>query len=267
MNQPLVRDRMTSPAVTERPDISVTALTAILRLRAISAVPIVKDGDLLGIVSTTDILRSPHIARAQDIMTSPVVTANVDEPLDVAARRLVDARVHRVIAVENGRVAGVLSARDILVEVKNRKVTDPLSSLMRMPVETIEIGDPIEDAVLRLANANIHGLVVTDGSAPVGVFTHAEALAARKLPPELLRGPVEEVMSYETICLDAATSIHRAAAYSVAMNVRRILVVERKYLAGILSCVDLVGVLARMPAEDAAVVPATSSVLAASGAP
>ncbi len=242
-----VRDCMTAPAVTEAPETSVTALVAVLRLRAISAVPIVQGSDLVGIVSTTDILRAPEAVRAKDVMSSPVITVAVDDPLDVAARRMIAGRVHRVVAVDGARVAGVLSARDVLTVVKTRKLDEPLARVMTTPVETIEIGAAIDDAIARLASANVHGIVVVDGSAPVGVFTHAEALAARKLPPDLRRGPVEEVMSYETICLDAATPIYRAAAYVVSMNVRRVLVVEHRQLVGIVSCVDLVDVLARAP--------------------
>lgn len=239
---------MTAPAVTEKPESSISVLVAVLRLRGISAVPIVEaDGRLVGIVSTTDILRAPAGARARDIMSTAVITASVDDPLDVAARRLVAGRVHRIVAMDGDRVAGVLSARDILAAVRRRKLDQPVSRAMSSPVETIEVDAPIEEAVTRLARANVHGLVVVDGNAAVGLFTHVEALAARKLAPSLLAGPVEDVMSYETICLDASTPIHRAAAYAVAMNVRRILVVEHRRLVGIVSGIDLVDVLARAP--------------------
>jgi CBS domain-containing protein len=249
MVTPLVRDRMTAPAVTEGPETSLTALVAVLRLRGVSAVPIVHGGDLVGIVSTTDILRVKGGARAKDVMSTPVLTVQGDEPLDAAARRLAAGRVHRLVVVDRGRVAGILSARDVLEEVRSRKVTEPVGRVMTAPVETIDIGCSIENAVTRLARANVHGLVVVDGAAPVGVFTHAEALAARRLAPRLLDGPVEDVMSYETICLDAATPIYRAAAYAIAMDVRRILVTEHRRLVGIVSSVDLVDVLARAPAE------------------
>jgi CBS domain-containing protein len=242
----LVRDRMTSPVLTEEPETTVPALVAVLRLRGVSAVPIVHRGDLLGIVSTTDLLCAPPLARAKDVMSLPVLTARGDDPLDAAARRLAAGRVHRLVVVDEGRIAGILSARDVLGELRRRKVTNPLRDIMRTPVEAIEMGAPIREAVARLASANVHGIVVVDGCAPVGVFTHAEALAARKLPPELREAPVEEAMSYETICLDVDTPIHRAAAYMVSMNVRRVLVVEHRRLAGIVSCLDLVDVLARV---------------------
>jgi CBS domain-containing protein len=114
---------------------------------------------------------------------------------------------------------------------------------MTTTVESVDIGDTIEDAVRRLSAARVHGVVVADGSFPVGVFTHTEALAARKLPASLRAGPVEEVMSYETVCLDVSTPIYRAAAYAISMDLRRVLVVHDRKLVGILSPIDLVRVL------------------------
>jgi predicted transcriptional regulator len=243
----LVRESMTKPVVTEAPATTVTSLIAILRLRGISALPIVERSELVGIVSTTDLLTAPADACAKDVMSLAVLTVVPDDPLDAAARRLVAGRVHRVVVVEGGRVAGILSARDILFELRRRRVPSPLGDIMRTPVESIEVGAPIAEAVDRLTRANVHGIVVVDGASPVGVFTHTEALAARKLPPALHESPVEDVMSYETICLDVSTPIHRAASYMVSMNVRRILVVEHRRLVGIVSCLDLVDVLARAP--------------------
>jgi CBS domain-containing protein len=252
MNVPLVRDRMATPAITRPTDAPLADVAAVLESRDISAVPIVQGQALVGILSTTDLVaavaRGSGGAVARDVMRAPVVTASPDDSLDEAARRLVAARVHRLVVVEDERVVGILSARDVLEEVKARKVMDPIGALMTTPVESIEIGDTVDDAIEALARANVHGLVVVDGMAPVGVFTHAEALAAARLPPALRAVPVEDVMSYETVCLDVATPIYRAAAYAASMNVRRILVVEHRRLAGIISTVDLVGVLSRAEA-------------------
>ncbi len=243
---------MTAPVVTERPDTSVTALSAVLKLRGISAVPIVEEGKLVGIVSTTDILRAPRIARLRDIMTAPVVTVSVDDPLDGAARRLADASVHRVVALEGGRVAGILSARDVLTELKHSKIITPVGDVMSAPVHAIEIGAGVDEAIRLLSSANVHGIVVVDGEVPVGVFTHAEALAVRRLSAPREVGPVEDWMSYETVCLDVSTPVYRAAAYAVSMNIRRILVVEHRRLVGVVSCLDLVRILAR---QDAPAIP------------
>jgi CBS domain-containing protein len=251
MDSVRVGDRMTSPAVTAAPEASVTVLVAMLRLRKISAVPVVDAGNLVGIVSTTDLVRASALASARDVMSSPVLVASADDPIDEAGRRMGAGRIHRLVVVDEGHVSGVLSARDVLEGLRDRKVTEPVGTAMTTPVETIEIGETVEDAVIRLRQTNVHGLVVVDGSSPVGVFTHTEALAVKKLPPSLRARPVEDVMSYETICLDVGTPIFRAAAYSLAMNVRRILVVDHRQLVGIVSSIDLVDVLSRAPAEAA----------------
>jgi CBS domain-containing protein len=111
-------------------------------------------------------------------------------------------------------------------------------------VETVSIGDSIEYATRKLAATNVHGLVVVDGETPVAVYTHREAMASRTLPAELRQRPVEEVMSYETICLNVDTPVFRAAAYGMAMDVRRFLVVEHRKLTGIVSALDLVATVA-----------------------
>lgn len=241
---------MSAPAITLGSDATLASVISLLESRAISAVPLVDGGRLVGIVSTTDAVGAlpggdyPPVA-ARDRMTSPVITAHPDEPLDEAARRLVQARVHRLVVVDDDdAVVGVLSARDVLAEVKRQRIRVPIERIMTTTVESVDIGDTIEEAIRRLSAARVHGVVVVDGSFPVGVFTHTEALAARKLPAALRAGPVEEVMSYETVCLDLSTPIYRAAAYAISMDLRRVLVVHDRKLVGILSPVDLVRVIA-----------------------
>jgi CBS domain-containing protein len=116
---------------------------------------------------------------------------------------------------------------------------------MRTPVESIGIGEPIDAAVERLAQANVHGLVVVDGMAPAGAFTHREALAARLLPPNLRRQPVEEVMSHRVLTVDGSVKIRRAAAQAAMMNARRIVVVDGAHLIGIVTSMDFVRAFAR----------------------
>ena len=246
----VVRDRMTSPATTLTSQATTREVLELLERRGISAAPIVDEGRLVGIVSTTDLVRElAHpaaegaVQNAADYMRRPVLTATPDEALEVAARRMVRSRVHRLVVVDGDAVLGVLSVRDVLSEVVRLRSSGLLRDVMTTPVETVEIDSPIEDAVSRLAEANVHGLVVVEGETPVGVFTHAEALASRRLPPTLRSRPVEEVMSYEMICLDLTTPVFRAAGYAVNMNVRRLLVVEHRRLVGILSCLDLVATL------------------------
>jgi predicted transcriptional regulator len=96
-------------------------IAAILAGSRISAVPVLDDGRIVGVVSELDLvqagLRTPgelgELA-ARDVMIGPPVTVRPDAPLSVAARRLGRAGIRRVFVVEDGRLVGVLSRRDVL---------------------------------------------------------------------------------------------------------------------------------------------------------
>lgn len=258
---PQVRARATCPAIALGPDASLEEAAQLMRARSVTGVPVVANGELRGVLASTDVLAalgrvmaaqasgdgslSLGTLRVRDAMSSPALTVELDASVRDAARSMTKAKVHRLVVVEpSGAVAGILSARDLVIDVKEARSSRALGTIMTTQLETVGIGDPLREATERLARAYVHGLVVLDGTRPVGVFTHTQALALRMVPNELRDRPVEESMSYETLCLDESTPIYRAAAYMTAMRVRRILVTRAQHLAGIVSPLDLIGTLA-----------------------
>jgi predicted transcriptional regulator len=240
---------MTSPAVTVRVDASTEDVARIFERESISAMPVLSAEGLAGVVSTTDVVHflardTSAVGTVGSIMTAPALAVRPDEPLNNAAWLLARARTHRLIVTDCAMPVGVLSVRDVLEAVREQRVRQCIGSLMTVPVETVDVGDTIDSATRKLATTNVHGIVVVDDDSPVGVYTHREAIAAHRLPPTLRQRPVEEVMSQQTICLDIDTPTYRAAGYGIGMNVRRMLVVQRGRLAGIVSALDLVGTLA-----------------------
>jgi CBS domain-containing protein len=250
-----VRERMRRPVIAVGESTRATDIAEVLEKNDVSAVAVLDEAKrLCGVVSSTDVVRalanaSPEAFTAKDVMCSPVVSATPDEPLEDAAFRMVAARVHRLFVVDGEELVGVLSARDVLEEVRSRRLHASLGAIMSTPVFTASVGDTIQACIARLATVSVHGLVVLDGTSPAGVFTHAEAIAARRRTAAERNAPVEEMMSCETICLDVRTPIHKAAGHLVTTNARRILVVEDGQLVGVASVVDFVGVLARAPQE------------------
>jgi CBS domain-containing protein len=251
-----VREYMSRALIAVPPHTPLSEVQRLFDERDISAVPIVDEaGALRGIVSSTDLLRvarieltSPGAAplltapalRAADIMRTDVVAIDEAAPLRDAAAKMVERRIHRLVVLRKGLPVGVISTRDAMRAVLFHHIEVPLERVMTTPVETIDLGEPIDAAIARLADVNVRGLVVVDGEWPVGVFTHTEAIKARALPPELLRTPVEQVMSYQTICLNVATPLYRVAGHAIQTRVRRILAVEQRRLCGIVTGFDLV---------------------------
>lgn len=250
-----VREYMSKTLIAVRPLAPLTEVLDTLRSRDVSSVAVTdEDGTLRGIVSMTDLLRVAEIEHAStreaptivppaqvaaDIMRAPVVTVEEAESVKVAAARLVENRIHRLIVTRKGRAVSVFSTRDMMRVVLFHHIETPLSEIMTTPVETIDVGDSIDSAIARLGEKNLRGLVVVDGAWPVGVFTQTEALTSRVLPPPVRQMPVEEVMSYETIALDVRTPLYRVAGQAVASRARRVLAVELGQLKGIVTGFDL----------------------------
>lgn len=250
-----VREYMSKTLIAVRPSAPLTEVLETLRSRDVSSVAVTEeDGTLRGIVSMTDLLRvaeiehaSTHVAptivppakTAADIMRAPVVTVEEAESVQEAAARMVENRIHRVIVTRFGKAVAVFSTRDMMRVVLFHHIETPLSEVMTTPVETIDVGEPIDTAIARLGEKNLRGLVVVDGAWPVGVFTQTEALTSRVLPAPVRQMPVEEVMSYETVALDVRTPLYRVAGQAVASRARRVLAVEMGKLCGIVTGSDL----------------------------
>lgn len=197
MREPTVAAVMTTPVVTAGPEMLFKDLVTLLAENRISAVPVVDSaGHPVGVVSEADVLSKQEFhggtdvlpwwagrrrkARwhkatgfsAAEVMTTPVITIGVDEPVAAAARRLADKRVRRLFVVDaDGVLTGVVSRHDVL------------GMFLR---SDNEIRADIEELVLRKGMWFIPGEVavgVSDGVATLdGAVEHRSTVAiAEKL--------------------------------------------------------------------------------------
>ena len=124
----LVGDVMTIDPVVVEVDASLEFAAQLLRENSISGLPVVdRRGSLIGVISQTDLVAvmgsrmsrlirgEPCGLRVGELMSSPAVTVPLTDSLNEAARRMLDAHVHRLVATDDGgRPVGVLSAIDFV---------------------------------------------------------------------------------------------------------------------------------------------------------
>jgi CBS domain-containing protein len=135
-----VRAYMSHGLVSVRPTTPLAEVQRIFKERDISAVPVVQDEALLGIVTTTDMLREARIEvsmpglvtrvtppprAAGDLMRRDVLTIDEEAPLTLAAEKMVQHRVHRLIVLRAKRPVGVVSARDAMRAVLEQRIATP----------------------------------------------------------------------------------------------------------------------------------------------
>ena len=241
---------MVSPVHTALANATLTEARDQLLQHNISSLPVLDGGELVGVLSRSDLLRvgRRHAgARGRaalltlpnrpvvEHMTQNVITVPVETPASEAARLMVQHGIHRVFTTRAGELAGVFSTRDIMVSVRDKKAKAPICESASTPIFTVKAEEPISLATERLEKARISGLLVVEDGWPVGVFTQAEALQSRDLERNT---PVDEIMNPALVCLPEDTRMHRAAGHAIAMRVRRVVAVKQREAVGILTGLD-----------------------------
>ena len=136
------RDIMTPDVISVAPDTPLADVVRLLLEHRISAVPVVQDGAVVGIISEGDLLRrvethtdappsrwlellhggstraadyvKTHGRRADEVMTRNVVTVGEDAPLVQIARLLASHRIRRVPVLRGDRLVGIVSRANLL---------------------------------------------------------------------------------------------------------------------------------------------------------
>ena len=101
--------------------ISVREAARVMADRHIGAVP-VTDGDrIVGIFTERDALIrivaagiDPARAHVRDVMSSTLVVADVSESYETCLDRMRQARIRHLIVLDNERMAGIISMRDLM---------------------------------------------------------------------------------------------------------------------------------------------------------
>lgn len=119
--------------VTVDPQVSVLEAARLMVDHQIGAVPVVDRDRLAGIFTERDILarvvaaqRDPSVISVADVMTRELVVADITESYDVCLQRMQQARVRHLVVLDRGRLAGILSLRDLMavdVSEKDEAIT------------------------------------------------------------------------------------------------------------------------------------------------
>lgn len=143
------RDVMQSQVATVEPGTSLIQLDEILAREKLSGMPVVESGEVVGVVSRSDVIRGlgdaegaaeatqayyhdvagaerdrAAVARqsgeriaamtVREIMSRELVAVSPEEPIREVARALVRGRMHRLLVMEGRRLAGIVTTFDLV---------------------------------------------------------------------------------------------------------------------------------------------------------
>lgn len=176
----LIRDRMTSPVMTVAPDTSLEQALALMGRQSIRRLPVVDRGQVVGIVTWTDLMRAQPSAvttlsrweipapldkaKVQEVMTRHPRAIAPDAPLEEAA---VIMRAHKIGALPvmcGDTLVGIITESDIF---------DAFATLLgarlhsyRITVETADTASSLPEitAVVRVLGLRLHGIATYPGA-------------------------------------------------------------------------------------------------------
>jgi CBS domain-containing protein len=115
---------------------------------------------------------APSMATAADIMSSDVLSVAPHATLPAAAAEMSDRRVGAVVVLDEGRLVGILTERDILRAVAEGRVEGSnVADLMTHHPETIEPSESTDVAATLMIHGGFRHLPVVDAAKVVGIVS------------------------------------------------------------------------------------------------
>jgi CBS domain-containing protein len=122
----LVREVMTESVITAEPTRSLREIAGLMRERNVGSVVLVDGSRPIGFITDRDLALSvvadgrDPVSRSGDHASSPVITAEPDMDVEEAAEKMIRHGVRRLVVIEAGSLAGVVTLDDITSRTGDR---------------------------------------------------------------------------------------------------------------------------------------------------
>jgi CBS domain-containing protein len=130
-----VNEVMTADPRTVAPEDSLVDAARHMREGDVGAVVVVQEGRASGIVTDRDIVvraiadgRDPNTTRVADVASEATVTVTHDQQVTEAARLMREHDIRRLVVVQDGRPAGIVSIGDLAVALDDESALADISA-------------------------------------------------------------------------------------------------------------------------------------------
>lgn len=178
--------------------------------------------------------------KIQDIMGREPVTATTEDSVFSAAKKMSENSVSCVVVVDDKKVIGILTDKDVLKGVaKHDREFRRLRVAERMsrPVEVVSPESSIIEAGKILETRGIKRLPVVEAGRLVGMVTQTDI--ARGLIAISPLKAVSDIMTANVTSIDTAATITEAAQLMSAQGISSLIALHRHGVAGIITEKDL----------------------------
>jgi CBS domain-containing protein len=151
----------------------------ILKRKHISGVPIVKNGELVGIVTRTDLLKNPEEEQIAILMTRNPITISPDNSIVEAARIILENNIRRLPVVEDHSLAGLITIADLVGTIAKLNIKTPIGGYIVNNVVSVWSETPLSVVGEIMELADVKAVPILDTNLTlVGVASDKDLINA-----------------------------------------------------------------------------------------
>lgn len=252
-------DVMTKGAATVSQYDTVVTAAKTMSERKLSCLAVVDKGEVLGIITETDMLRQvanhgKHFYRKKlvQVMSSPVQCAPSNLSVLEASKLMNAKQIKRLPILEQGVVVGMVTQTDLTRALTSYGLWRDVAEIMSHDAATIQGTASAEVAARVMTSRQISCIVVKKEVEVVGILTQKDMLshtvALQKNPADVR---VQEIMSSPVTSVPPSYSVFSASKLMEELGVRRLVVMEDGQLCGVVTQTDIFrAVKSRLQAEE-----------------
>ena len=248
---------------------SVSLAMQIMLQREIRHLPVLRQGEVVGVISQSDLLANasdiadPENSQATvgELMSSPAQTIASHAPLGDAAAKMAVHKLGCLPVEDAGTLVGIVTTTDLLSGIAQSPVPDPaapsVETIMSTNVHAVMADGLLLDAVATMVRRGVRHLVVIDGlQRVVGMVSDRDILSTVGPPANLLEDAelpdavdemrIAAVMTPEPRTIRADATLDALSDALLADRIGALPVVDQAdQLVGIVSYIDVLNRLRR----------------------
>lgn len=236
------------PLQTISPDATVQAAVQIMSTEKISALPVVDNDRLVGIISERDYVRKiaaqeipAWSVKIREIMTSDVITIDINDPVEHCASIMTSRRIRHLPVMKDGKLTSLISITDIVDSMKTvRQIVDSKNRALL----TISPDATVQAAIQIMSTEKISALPVMENDKLIGIISerdYVRKVAARDIPAWSVK--IHEIMTSDVITIDIDDPIEDCTSIMSTRRIRHMPVMENGRLISVISITDVVDTL------------------------
>jgi len=148
-----------------------------LKERWVSGVPVVKNSDLMGMVTRSDLLRNPEEEQVALLMTRDPIVVNSDNTIVEASKLLLEHKIRRLPVVDGGSLVGIITIADVVKVVADLNIETKITNYFEKTLVAVwdEMPLPVVGAVIE--HADVHACPVLNSDLElVGIISDRDLI-------------------------------------------------------------------------------------------